>query len=82
MHSSKYKLNDRNDYSCIDLRILKRDHCSRQPWPLILFQRLKKAYEGLRRANLAFSSFFSQDHWANRFIWAAGLVVFISAMLK
>lgn len=82
MHSSKYKLNDRDDYSCIDRRILKREYFSRQPWLLIFIQRLKKAYEGFRGADQTFFGSSSQHHLADRFIWAAGLIVFVIAILK
>lgn len=76
---SKY---NRYDYSCIDLRLLKRRRHSRQPWSLVLFHRLKKVYNGFWRANLTFSPFSSPDHLADRLIWAAGLIVWVIAMLK
>lgn len=78
MQSSKY---NRYDDSCIDLRLLKRELGSRQPWPLLFIQRLKKAY-GSFRSTLTFSSLFSQERLVNCFIWAASLIVFVIAMLK
>lgn len=79
MQSSKY---NRYDCSCIDLRLLNRERGSRQPWLLMAIQYLKKAYKDFRRTNPALSSSSSQDHLADRFIWAAGLIVFVIAMLK
>ncbi len=78
MYCHKNKIEYRNNYSCINLSTLRSDKPGRPWWLLTLIRGMKKIYHCFPRNH----TLLCHDRLVNCFVWAAGLIVFVIALLQ